>query len=137
MSCKGVPPALIVCRCSARSRSFVRWGRCILTAPALRRVWPGWRNGGLCGREPGPVAVGERVVASESALDGGDVRGPDAEVVGDGGQGEVFGLSSGSEVVPLRDRAGLGEVAVDLADDGAFELSQDLLLRPASVELVG
>jgi hypothetical protein len=26
MPCKGVPPLMIVCRCSARSRSFVRWG---------------------------------------------------------------------------------------------------------------
>jgi hypothetical protein len=39
------------------------------------------------GVEPFAVAAGEVVVAAFAAFDGGDVHGPDAEVVGDGLEG--------------------------------------------------
>jgi hypothetical protein len=38
------------------------------------------------------VVGGEGVVAFESSFEPGDVVGPDAEVVGDGAEGDVLGL---------------------------------------------
>lgn len=56
---------------------------------------------GLCGREPRSVASGEVIVAAESPLAGGDGGEPDAEVLGDCGQGDSFGFPGWSQVVPL------------------------------------
>ena len=39
------------------------------------------------------VVGGEGVVALESAFEPGDIVGSDAELLGDGGRGDVFGLA--------------------------------------------
>jgi hypothetical protein len=40
---------------------------------------------------------------------------------GDGGQGDVFGLSGGPQVAVVVDRGGSGQQSEDLAGDGSFE----------------
>jgi hypothetical protein len=42
------------------------------------------------------IVGGEGVVAFEAAFESRDVVGPDAEVGGDGAEGDVFGLSGGA-----------------------------------------
>jgi hypothetical protein len=42
-------------------------------------------------------------------------------MVGDGGEGEVFGLPGGPQVAVVVDGAGAGEVSEDFAGDGSFE----------------
>ncbi|CAM5620085.1 hypothetical protein SALBM217S_04364 [Streptomyces griseoloalbus] len=44
------------------------------------------------GSEPVAVGVGEAVVPAESPFESGDGGGPDTEVLGDGGEGDVLGL---------------------------------------------
>jgi len=61
------------------------------------------------------------LVSAFQARDG-DER--DAEMVGDVGEGEVFGLSGGPQIAVVVDGAGPGELSVDLAGDGAFEQPQ-------------
>lgn len=74
------------------------------------------------------------VVAAGAAFHAGDDRGPDAEVVGDGGEGDVLGLACGPQVRDLGDCDGGGQVAERFPGDGAFEKPDDLLLvRPAAV----
>ena len=66
-----------------------------------------------------------------SAFEPRDGDNRDAEVVGDGGQGEVFGLPGRPEVAVVVDGACPGEQSEDFAGDGAFEKSQNLfLVRP-------
>jgi hypothetical protein len=56
------------------------------------------------------------------------------EVLGGGGEGELFGFAGWSEISPFWQQAGLGEVAVDLANDRSFHDPEDFLLRrPRSV----
>ena len=51
------------------------------------------------------------------------------------GEGDVLGLSGGSEVLVVRDVAAAGEGPVYLAGDGAFERTEDGLLGPAAGEV--
>jgi hypothetical protein len=52
----------------------------------------------------------------------------DAKLVGDGGQGDVFGLPGRSEVAVVVDRTGPGEQSEDFAGDGSFQQPQDVFL---------
>lgn len=72
------------------------------------------------------VVVGEGVVALVSAFEARDGDERDAEVVGDGGEGEVFGLSGGPQVTVVVDGSGPGEQSEHFADDRAFEQPQNL-----------
>ena len=83
------------------------------------------------------VGSGEGVVAFEAAFEAGDVVGPYAEVVGDGGESDVCGSTSRAEVAVVVDRAGCGEVFEHLAGDSAFEHPQDLFFGPAGGGLAG
>ena len=83
------------------------------------------------------VFVRRGVVAFEAAFESGDVVGPDAEVFGGAGQGDVFGLPGGAQVGVVVDRAGCGEVFEHLASDGAFEQTQDVFFGAAGDELAG
>jgi hypothetical protein len=63
------------------------------------------------------------LVSAFQARDG-DER--DAEMVGDVGEGEVFGLPGGPQIAVVVDGAGPGELSLDFAGDGAFEQPQNL-----------
>jgi hypothetical protein len=54
----------------------------------------------------------------------GDYR--DAEMVGDGGWGEAFGLPGRPQVAVVVNGAGPGEQSEDFAGDGSFEKPQNL-----------
>ena len=73
------------------------------------------------GGEPLAVVVGEGVVALVSAFEPRDGDYWNAEMVGDGGQGEVSGLPSRPQVAVVVDRGGSGQQSEDFADDGSFE----------------
>ena len=67
------------------------------------------------------VVVGEGVVALVSAFEPRDGDEGDAEMSGDGGQGDVFGLSGRPQVAVVVDRGGPGQQSEYFAGDGSFE----------------
>jgi hypothetical protein len=71
--------------------------------------------------KPLAVVVGEGVVALASAFEPRDGDYRDAEMGGDGGQGEVFGLSGSPQVAVVVDRSGSGQESEYFAGDGPFE----------------
>ena len=71
--------------------------------------------------EPGFVPLVEQVVAGESAFQAGEGRGPDAEVVGGGLQGDVPGFARGPEGSGVRGRLRLKEVVVAFPGDVAIQ----------------
>lgn len=82
------------------------------------------------------VAVGEVVVAAFAAFDGGDVVGPDAEVVGDGLQGEPACEACGAQVGDVGDGGWVRDEREDLVGDVAFEAADRFAFRLALGDLL-
>jgi integrase len=73
------------------------------------------------GDQPSAVVVGEGFVALVSAFESRDGDDRDAEMSGDGGQGDVFGLSGRPQVAVVVDRSGSSQQSEHFAGDGSFE----------------
>lgn len=75
------------------------------------------------------------MVRASAEFEFADAGGPDAEVVGGGGEGEVLGAASWSQVAVVGHDAVAGEGLEELAGDGTFQRAQDGVNRPAFVQV--
>ena len=73
------------------------------------------------GGQPSAVVAGDGFVALVSGFESRDGDDRDAQMSGDGGQGEVFGLPGRPQVTVVVDRSGSSQQSEHFAGDSPFE----------------